>query len=90
MTNLIQESGKSWEDLTPEEQTQIQTLEAKAGLEKGMISAFIEQKPDAEVMATVSGVNPTTGEKEVSFIYKDKDGFPGVDKTVLPIPDSVL
>lgn len=81
LTNLITTTGKTWDELDLNMKTQIQNLELKAELPSGVIEAYLKEKPDAELMSTVTGTD-AAGNQVVTFIYKDEKGMPGIVKTV--------
>lgn len=81
ITNMMSESGKTWGDLSTAQQANIQSLELRAGLPEGTISAFMSQKPKAKLIATTEGYD-SAGNGIVSMIYEDENGLPGVVRTV--------
>ena len=81
ITNAITASGKTWDEIDTSLQTTINKLAAKSGIPSGVIQAFMSEKPDAEVLSTVTGTD-AEGNQTVTFIYKDKDGMPGTVRVV--------
>ena len=82
LVNLAVDSGKNFGDLTDSMQSQITSLETKAGYEPGTFSAFMRAKPNTKIISTTKGVNEA-GEDIVTFIYQDPvTGKPGAIETV--------
>lgn len=81
ITNVAKESGQTWDELDSDMQSQITALEMKSGLPSGITQAFMNIKPDAEVMATTTSFD-ADGNQQVSFIYKGADGKPSTVEVV--------
>ena len=81
MQNSMISSGKIWDDLDSTQQAMIYKLEVQAGIAPGTTQSFMNEKPDSEVLAQTTGYD-ASGNQVVTFIYKDKDGKPGVVETV--------
>lgn len=81
ITNLMASTGKTWDDLSSSTQTQVQQLELKGGLPVGITQAFLNEKPNAKVLSTTTGVD-AAGNQVVSFIYEDESGMPSMIRTV--------
>jgi len=81
MQNSMISSGKIWDDLDSTQQAMIYKLEVQAGIALGTTQSFMNEKPDSEVLAQTTGYD-ASGNQVVTFIYKDKDGRPGVVETV--------
>jgi hypothetical protein len=81
LSNLIVGSKMTWDELDPSTQAMISSLEVQAELPSGIYSAFLSQEPEAELLATLTGVD-AAGNQVASFIYKDEDGKPGIVETV--------
>ena len=81
MQNSMISSGKIWDDLDSTQQAMIYKLEVQAGITPGTTQSFMNEKPDSEVLAQTTGYD-ASGNQVVTFIYKDKDGRPGVVETV--------
>jgi len=81
MQNSMISSGKTWDDLDSTQQAMIYKLEVQAGIAPGTTQSFMNEKPDSEVLAQTTGYD-ASGNQVVTFIYKDKDGKPGVVETV--------
>jgi len=77
LTNMIVDSGKSWKDVDASMKAKINQLEIQAGLPAGTIGAFYASKPAAKLLAQVED-----GNGNVTFIYANPDGTPGMVKTV--------
>lgn len=77
VSNIIKDSGKGWDQVSASMKTQIQSLEVKGGLPPGTMEAFIRSKPKANLLAQVED-----GKGNVTFIYANPDGTPGMIKTV--------
>ena len=79
--NTMIANGKTWADLDGTQQAMISKLELQGGMEQGITQAFMNEKPDAEVLATTTGYD-SAGNQFVNFIYKDADGKAGIVETV--------
>jgi hypothetical protein len=56
-------------------------LELQAGLPAGTVETFAKSQPGAKLLTTVNGVD-SSGHDIISFVYADKNGNPGVVKTI--------
>ena len=81
ITTMMKDSGITWDELGDDLKAQVSSLEAQSGLPQGVIGAFMNERPDADLLTTVSSYD-AAGNQIVSFIYKDKDGKPGIVETV--------
>lgn len=78
INTLLSNSGKTYSDLSPTQQTQINQLELAAGLPPGTFATFAASKPKADVLGMVNGKDgytsvisrdPSTGAITASKIY---------------------
>lgn len=81
LQNLVQESGKSWDQVDLQTKMNIQAEEARAGLPVGTFASFAKTLPTAKLLSTSTGYDGS-GNEIVSFIYADEMGNPGVVRTV--------
>ena len=81
ITDMMTESGKTWNDLTSEMQSHITNLEASSGMPVGSIKEFIRANPEASLLGTKDGVDEY-GNDIMTFIYADENGNPGMIKTI--------
>jgi len=80
--NLATASGKSFSDLTPDQQRQINQLEIQAGFASGTMATFMENKPKVNILSTTSGTD-AQGNGVVTFIYEDPEtGLPGTVEVI--------
>lgn len=82
IVNLATEANKSFYDLDPSLQIQIYQDELKAGLPVGTYESLLTAKPEIAEILTTTTTYDAQGNQIVSFIYKNKDGTPGVVQTV--------
>ncbi len=80
-TIINMSEGKTWGELDSTIKTQIQQLELKSGLPFGITEAFLNAKPDAEVLTTTTGYD-ASGNQIITFVYKNPDGTVGTTKTI--------
>jgi hypothetical protein len=83
--NMISTTGVNWASVSPAMKATIQAMEAQAGWPAGTLETFAKVKPGANILGTVNGVDPTTGNQTMSIVYSGADGQPSVVKT-LPLP----
>ena len=79
--NSLKEGGV--ENVSETQWLMIEDLEIQRGFEPGTVRAFVRARPEVKLLGTTLGVNPATGEKTMSFIYKDPiTGKPGIVETI--------
>ena len=83
VANMIGQTGVDWTNVNPAMKATVQAMEAQAGWPQGTLESFAKIKPGANILGTVNGVDPTTGQNTTSFIYSGTDGQPSVIKTVV-------
>jgi hypothetical protein len=81
LTNLFKGLQVSWDDLSATNQQAIEKLELSAGLPVGITEAFMNAKPEAEVLATTTSYD-AVGNQIITFIYKGADGKAGAVEVV--------
>lgn len=69
--SMISTSGITWDKVSPAMKATIQLEEIKAGWPAGSLEAFAKSKPNANIVTTVQGVDPNTGDKTATIIYQD-------------------
>lgn len=82
LTNLISNSGKSWDQVDDSMKAQIEKYELQAGLVPGSVEAFARSKPKANLLSTSSRVD-NEGNAITDFVYANEDGSPGIVKSVV-------
>jgi hypothetical protein len=75
--NALVTSGKSWKDLTESQKSMVRDMELKAGIPVGTMEKFVAAKPQAKLLTTATNDNG-----DVTFIYANPDGTPGMTKVV--------
>lgn len=72
ISTLLSNSGKTWSDLSPTQQTQINQLELTAGIPQGTYETFMASKPKATVLST-SVQSDASGNEFVAVVNRDPD-----------------
>lgn len=80
LQNLATDSGKSWDQLDSSMQTQMNTLELKAGIPQGTFKSFMMQKGNLKVDYTTTGYD-SAGNQITSF-FSYNNGNPQLIKSV--------
>ncbi len=80
ITNMAQESGKGWNDFSPDMRRAISAMETQSGLPPGTFRDFMATSP-GKLLTTVNGTD-AAGNDIVSFVYQDKNGNPSIVRTV--------
>lgn len=81
--NALVSSGKSWKDLTESQKSFVRDLELKSGLPVGTMEKFVAAKPQAKLLTTATNDNG-----DVTFIYANPDGTPGMTRVVKGVGNS--
>ena len=81
ITNLFKALKTSFADLSEANKQSIRKLELEAGMPIGITEAFMNAKPEAEVMSTTTSYD-AAGNQQVTFIYKGADGKAGTVEIV--------
>jgi len=77
VTNLISNSGKSWNDIDEGMKADIHNYELKAGYPVGTLETFARSKPKANVIGQTTGYD-ANGNQVLSIISSDADGNPSI------------
>ena len=80
LTNMVNESGKTWDTLDPSLMNKIQELEMKAGMPAGVTETFARVMPGMKVDYTTAGYD-AAGNQVVSF-FSYNDGDPKLIKSI--------
>ncbi len=80
LTNMVNESGKTWDTLDPSLMNKIQELEMKAGMPAGVTETFARVMPGMKVDYTTAGYD-AAGNQIVSF-FSYNNGDPKLIKSI--------
>ena len=78
--NMVQNSGKSWDDVDPGMKADITAAELKAGYAPGTLEAFSKSKPNANLIGSRDGYD-ASGDAITTLIYDD--GLGGLKTTIV-------
>lgn len=79
ITNMVQNSGKSWDEIGVSTQMNLSKLESQAGLPGGLIKDFIAAFPKTKIIAQ-NLVTDENGDQAISFVQQDAKGHFSVVK----------
>jgi LysM repeat protein len=77
IVNMMSNAGMTWNELDTNMQYSLYQMEMQAGLPMGTMQVFMQNKPQAKLMATKDGYDEQ-GNAITTFIYEDKNGMPGI------------
>lgn len=82
VNQMMQTSGKNWDDVDGRIKAEITKKEVQAGYPQGSLEEFSRSKPKAMLLGSSSGTD-ANGNNVVTFIYADPEtGLPGMVRTV--------
>ena len=80
VSNMVQNSGKSWDNIDASMKADINAAELKAGYAPGTLEAFSKSKPNANLIGSRDGYD-TSGNAITTLLYDD--GLGGIKTTIV-------